>query len=293
MQLCLPNWSNSSGAGLPATSAPPGACDSHIHIYDPRFPQVDGPALTGTPADAAVTDYRRIQKRLGTERTVVVQARAYGTDNSCVLDAIAQLGLGRTRGIAVVTPDVDDATLARLHAGGIRGVRMSLHAARGAATRIDMLEPLARRIAPLGWHLQLHLQADQIAAHAPVLRHLPCAVVFDHLARLPPGEAALRHPAVVVVNELLAAGRAWVKLSGAYLNSSVGAPDYPETHAVARTWVATAADRVVWGSDWPHPTEETHKPDDARLLDLLAEWVPGEAGRQAVLVDNPARLYDF
>jgi len=293
MPISPPAWTNSSGAGRPHTAAPPGACDAHIHIYDPRFAQVDGPALTATPADATVADYRRIQQRNGTERTVVVQARAYGTDNACVLDAIAQLGPAHARGIAVVRPEVDDATLQTLHAGGIRGVRMSLHAATGAATRIDMLEALAQRIAPLGWHLQLHLQADQIAEHAATLRTLPCAVVFDHLARLPPGDGALRHPAVAVVCALLVEGRAWLKLSGAYLNSAEGAPGYRETHAVARTWLAAAPDRLVWGSDWPHPTEETHKPDDARLFDLLAEWVPDAARRHAILVDNPARLYGF
>ncbi|WP_295857087.1 amidohydrolase family protein [uncultured Xylophilus sp.] len=286
-------YSNSAGTAPPHTSGFPDACDAHIHVYDARFPETDGPALTATPRQATAEDYVRIQRRLGTRRAVVVQPRVYGTDNRCTLDAIAQLGRDRTRGIAVVTPDVADTELAALHAGGIRGVRMTLHAATGAPTRIDMLEALAARIAPLGWHLQLHLQADQIAAHAATIARLPCTVVFDHLARLPHGAAGLTHPAFDTVRGLLQDGRAWLKLSGAYLNTSYGPPGYADTHAVARAWVAAAPDRLVWGSDWPHATEETHKPDDARLFDLLAEWLPDDAVRRRVLVDNPARLYGF
>ena len=286
-------YSNSSGTGRPRAAAPAGACDAHLHIYDPRFAEVDGPSLTATPQHATVADYRRIQQRLGTERAVVVQPRVYGTDNRCTLDAIAQLGADRTRGIGVVRPEVRDDTLAELHAGGIRGIRLTLHAATGAPTRIDMLEALAERIAPLGWHVQLHLRAEQIAGHAAVLRRLPCPMVFDHLARLPPGPAALSHPAFEVVRGLLGDGWAWLKLSGAYLDTALGAPGYEDTHPVAQAWVDAAPDRLVWGSDWPHATEQTDKPDDARLFDLLSEWAPDDATRRRILVDNPARLYGF
>ena len=285
-------YPNSSGTARPRITVPDDACDAHLHIYDPAFPEVAGPSLTATPRQATVDDYRRIQQRLGTRRCVVVQPRVYGTDNRATLAAVARLGPAQARGIAVVTPEVPDASLQALHAGGIRGVRMTLHASTGAPTRIDMLGALAARIAPLGWHLQLHLQAEQIAAHADALADLPCPLVFDHLARLPLGEGTA-HPAFGVVRALLQAGRAWLKLSGAYLNTAVGAPGYADTAAVARAWVDAAPDRLVWGSDWPHATEETHKPDDAALLDLLADWVPDAGTRQAVLVTNPARLYGF
>ena len=286
------SYPNSSGTARPRLEVPALACDAHIHIYDPAFPQVAGPSLTATPQNATVDDYRRIQQRLGTQRCVVVQPRVYGTDNRATLDAVARLGPAQARGIAVVTPDVSDAELQALHDGGIRGVRMTLHAAVGAPTRIEMLGALAERIAPFGWHLQLHLQADQILAHADALAVLPCPLVFDHLARLPQPLGA-GHPAFGVVRALLQAERAWLKLSGAYLNTAVGAPGYADTVAVARVWVDAAPTRLVWGSDWPHTTEETHKPDDATLLDLLADWVPDPATRQAVLVSNPARLYGF
>ena len=285
-------YPNSAGSAPPRLPVPEDACDAHIHVFDPRFAEAPGDKLTPTPAQATAADYRRIQQRLGTRRAVVVQPRAYGIDNSATLDAIAQLGAGRTRGIAVLTPEADEATLRRLHAGGIRGLRLTLHAAAGAPTRFDMLMPLAERIAPLGWHLQLHFQAAQIAQHAALLRQLPCPLVCDHLARLPLG-GEYQEAALALVRELLEQERAWVKLSGAYLNTQSGPPAYADTVAMARTLVRIAPHRLVWGSDWPHATETAHKPDDAVLLDLLDDWVPDAAARAAVLVHNPARLYGF
>jgi predicted TIM-barrel fold metal-dependent hydrolase len=283
---------NSSGSAPPREPVPDDACDAHIHVFDARFAEAPGEKLVATPARATAADYREIQRRLGTRRAVVVQPRAYGTDNSVTLDAIAQLGAERTRGIAVLTPEASDAELRRLNAGGIRGLRLTLHAAAGAPTRFDMLEPLAERIAPLGWHLQLHFQAEQIAQHAALLRQLPCPIVFDHLARLPVG-GEHAEPAFALVRELLEKERAWVKLSGAYLKTRSGPPDYADTVETARALVRIAPERLVWGSDWPHPTEAPHKPDDARLLDLLSDWVPDAAMRTAILVRNPARLYGF
>ncbi|MBW8719894.1 MAG: amidohydrolase family protein, partial [Variovorax paradoxus] len=215
-------------------------------------------------------------------------------DNSVTLDAIRTLGAARTRGVAVVRPDVSDAELERLHAGGIRGIRFTLYTAANAMTGFEMVEPLAQRVHALGWHVQLHWNADQIAGHAALLARLPCTIVFDHLARLPlPG--AMAHPAFDVVSRLRDSGRTWIKLSGAYLDSKAGAAGgYADTSAIAQAWVRQAPERVVWGSDWPHPTEPAAaKPDDALLFDLLGQWVPDEAQRRRVLVDNPALLYDF
>lgn len=281
---------NTSGEDKPHMDVPANACDAHIHIYDPRFPM---PMPDRRAVDrATVADYRLLQGRIGTSRVVVVQPAAYGTDNRVTTDAIAQLGRDRARGIAVVHPDVSDEALAALDAAGIGGVRFTQFDPKTAVTSADMIEPVAARIHALGWHVQLHLRGDQIVAMADMIGRLPCTIVFDHMARLPQPEG-IRHPAFAIVARLLDRGRTWVKLSGAYLDSRAGAPAYPDVHDVARAWIAHAPQRMVWGSDWPHPTERDVKPDDARLLDLLGAWAPDAGVRERILVENPARLYGF
>jgi predicted TIM-barrel fold metal-dependent hydrolase len=266
----------------------PGACDAHIHIYDARFaPHPGRQLLPGCTA----ADYRaQLQQPLGLQRTVVVTPTVYVTDNRVTLDAIAQLGSANTRGVAVLHPDVSDATLAELHAGGIRGIRFTLFDPATAVTTVEMIEPLAARVAPLGWHLQLHMRADQIVAEAPLLKRLTCPLVFDHMARLPRPDGFARD-AFEVVKALLDRGHTWIKLSGPYLDAR--GPAYEGSFAAAQALVRVAPERMVWGSDWPHPTEKTQRPDDAGLFALLAAWVPDAKLRQKVLVDNPQRLYDF
>jgi predicted TIM-barrel fold metal-dependent hydrolase len=277
---------NSSGTAAPRTKAPANAADCHIHIYDPAFPPV-----VSKPANATVSDYRLLQKRIGTSRVVIVTPRNYGVDNSVTLDGIAKLGPGNARGVAVVRPDVTDAQLKRLDEGGVRGLRFTVGDPKTAVTSIDMIEPLSRRIAELGWHVQLNMEADQIAENAQMLKRLPSQVVFDHLGKLPPG-MGVGHPAYEVIRGMLDTGRAWLKLSGAYLNTQVGPPEYPEATRMAQAYVKAAPERLVWGSDWPHPTPAVH-PDDAALFDLLAEWASDEATRNRILVDNPEKLYGF
>jgi D-galactarolactone isomerase len=279
---------NSAGTARPRLQAPPGACDCHMHIYDAeRFP----PSRPGSrmQANAGVADYRRLQQRIGTTRTVVVQPAAYGTDNAVTLDAIARLG--NARGVAVVFPDVGDSELRALDAGGVRGIRFTVFDPATAVTRIDMIEPLARRMADIGWHVQIHMRGDQIVANADLLLRLPAAIVIDHMGRVPLPEGT-SHAAFKVVRELVDKGNAWVKLSGAYQDTKIGPPTYADATALARAYVAAAPERMVWGSDWPHPTEKD-KPDDALLLDLLSEWAPDAATRRRILVDNPQVLYGF
>jgi predicted TIM-barrel fold metal-dependent hydrolase len=281
---------NSSGSSKPRFLVPPLACDAHVHVYDPRFPMA-WPSLRATP-QASVAEYRMLQERLGTARVVVIQPAAYGTDNAVTVDALRQLGPIVARGVAVLHPGASDATLEELHGAGIRGLRFSQHDPHTAVTTGDMIEPLARRVAELGWHVQLHLKAEQIAAMAPLIESLPATLVFDHMIRLPQ-PFGIRHEAFAIVRSLLDAGRAWVKLSGPYLDSQTGSPRYADVKAVARELVRVAPERMVWGSDWPHPTERDTKPDDAVLLDLLQEWVPDEPTRRRILVENPAELYGF
>ncbi len=281
---------NSAGVNSPALPIPLNACDCHLHIYDARFAQSADAATL--PELATVNEYRLLQKRLGTNRAVIVTPRNYGVENNVTLDAIAQLGSDRARGVAVLRSDVSDATLKALDAGGIRGVRFSLYTPKNAAASFEMVEPLAARIANLGWHLQLHWTADQIVEHEAMLKRLPTTIVFDHMTRLPQ-PLGLKHPAVKIVEYLLAQGRTWIKLSGAYLDSQVGETgDFLDIDAVARHWIATAPKRLVWGSDWPHPTESI-KPNDANMLDMLARWTTERAVIEQILVSNPSELYGF
>lgn len=281
---------NSAGTSLPRFKAPAHACDCHAHIYDPRFPMA-WRRLAGV-SGATVGDYRLLQERIGVERAVIVQPAAYGVDNRVTLDAVAQLGPDKARGIAVAHPSITDEELAALHSGGIRGLRFSIHDPHTEIAGADMIEPLAPRLHALGWHVQLHARAEQLAGMESMLASLPCGVVIDHFARLPQPEGAL-HAAMSSVKRLLDQGRTWVKLCAPYLDSRTGSPRYADLKPVAKAFLKHAPERVVWGSDWPHPTEPLAKPDDAALLDLLQEWIGDEATRKRVLVTNPAQLYGF
>jgi len=281
---------NSSGTSLPRFKAPADSCDSHIHIYDPRF-KMRWPNLRAM-ADAAVEQYRLLQQRIGTSRVIVVQPAAYGTDNAVTLDAIAQLGQESARGIAVVHPNVTDTELVAMNKGGIRGLRFTLHEPRTAVTSADMIAPLSHRAHRLGWHVQLHLRAEQIVEMASLIESLPGTIVFDHMARMPQPHGT-HHPAFAFVKKMIDGGRAWVKLSGPYLDTQTGAPRYSDVKPIAQALARYAPERCVWGSDWPHPTEPAAKPDDAVLLDMLQEWVLEETTRHRILVENPAQLYGF
>lgn len=278
---------NSSGTAGPAIPVPAGACDAHMHVLDPRFPTPEA----SRPAGMTLGDYRRLQRRLGLTRAVLVQAKYHSTDHACLLDGLERLD-GKGRGVAVVAPDVPDAELKRLDAAGVRGLRFSVWNPADTVATIDSIEPLAAKIAALGWHAQIHMSGQQIAEHVDLLGRLPCPIVFDHMARLDPALGP-DDPAFGVVARLVERDRAWVKLSGAYLNTRNGPPGYPDASRVARAFVALAPERLVWGSDWPHVTETLRKPDDAVLLDLLASWSGDPAIRDRILVDNPERLYGF
>lgn len=278
---------HSTGTNAPRLKAPADACDCHMHIYDPRFP-ASGPAAR-MQTNAAVAQYRLLQKRIGTTRTVVVTPSAYGTANAVTLDAIAQLG--DARGVAVVHDTVSDADLKALGEGGIRGVRFTLFDPATAVTKIEMIEPLSKRVNDLGWHVQILMRADQIVGNAGLLARLASPIVFDHMGRLPQPEGP-DHPAFAVVRRLLDRGRTWMKLSGAYMDTSVGPPTYGDKGRIVQAYLKAAPERMLWGSDWPHPTER-EKPDDAMLFDLMGEWAGDETTRQRVLVTNPAQLYGF
>ena len=273
----------------PQLFIPPNACDSHLHIFDPRFREVlPADDMSAVPCTASA--YAEIQRALKIDRAVVVTPRNYDTDNAVTVDAIAQMGLHRARGVAVLRPDVSDSTLTLLHEQGIRGIRFTLYTPEHAPTSFDMVEPLAARIKVFGWHLQLHWTADQIVAHEGLLERLPVAVVFDHLGRLPVS-VGLDHPAAAIIERLMREGRAWMKLSAPYLDSVKGRKStYEDVDEVAKHWIKVAPHRVVWGSDWPH-TSLRSPPNTAIFLEKLFSWVDDQACLDRILVSNPARLY--
>lgn len=281
---------HSAGIDRPSRALPAGACDCHMHIFDPRF--APSPHWEREPPVADVPAYRRLQERLGATRAVVVTPSTYGTDNSCTLDAIARLGAG-ARGVAVVDRDVDDGELARLAARGIRGLRLNFVTPQSwGTTTPGMLTTLARKVQCLGWHIQLFAHPEQIVELAPALEALPVPLVIDHLGRVDPAEG-VASAAYPVIRKLLDDGRTWLKLSGVYMRSRSGPPAYEDVHLLGRAYVRAAPERLVWGSDWPHTTEAKDTVNDADLVNVLRAWCGDDGVMDRILVGNPAELYGF
>jgi predicted TIM-barrel fold metal-dependent hydrolase len=274
--------------GRPKVSAPPNACDCHAHIFGPaeQYPLIPGRSYT--PPQASIQAYQRMLSALGLERAVIVQPSVYGTDNRCTYDAVAASG-GRWRGVAVVGASMNMHALRRLHDAGFRGVRINLLFKGGLA--MEILEQVARLIAPLGWHVQLLLDGRDLAELAPRLRDLPVPFVIDHMGHMPT-QLGLAHPGFTALLALVREGKCWVKLSGPYRISAKPYP-YEDAAPIAKALVEAAPEHMIWGSDWPHPSFQGAMPVDATLLDLLASWVPEPLTRQRILTTNPAELYDF
>jgi predicted TIM-barrel fold metal-dependent hydrolase len=286
-QLPVPH---SAGTAAPSRALPPGACDSHMHIFDPRF--APSPHWKRTPPVADVPAYRLLQQRIGTSRTVVVTPSTYGVDNRCTLAALADLG-SSARGVAVVDADVATAELRRLDAAGVRGLRVNFYSPQSwGETTPQMLTTLAAKVAPLGWHVQVLAPSAKLVALAPVLSALPVPLVIDHLGLIGP-EEGVHGAAFMLVRRLLDGGRTWMKLSGAYMESRSGGPLYADRDDVARALLAAAPQRSVWGSDWPHTTAAPGSVDDALLVNQLRSWCDDDTLMDTVLVANPAALYGF
>jgi predicted TIM-barrel fold metal-dependent hydrolase len=278
----------------PRHALPPGSTDCHCHVFeDPRrYPLVEG--RTYTPAYAPLSGYLRMCEAVGLQRTVQVNASVYGFDNSLTLDIIAELGQHRARGVAGIRPETATQELDRLHAGGIRGVRLSTKVKGYGGT--DLIDTIGRKVAPLGWHLQLHVDGSaELKALEAMLMKVPAALVFDHLGCVR-GREGVDAPGFQVLLRLLRErDDCWVKISSWYGRSDAGPPDYADMKPLAQALVAARPDRVLFGTNWPHPNRfgADGMPDEGDLVDLFCDWVPDAAQRQRILVANPVALYGF
>ena len=276
-----------------AWSMPANACDSHMHVFSPGFPIA--PGAEPLP-EASVAQYRAVQLRLGTSRSVVVAPSTYGLDNRCTLKALVELG-SRARAVVALPPEVANSELERLHGLGVRGVRLNL--ARGTSTPFSSLHSLVRSVCAFGWHVQLMMTPAQLREHGDELLRIAggsdVKLVIDHMARLAQ-DGGLESSAYPVLLRLIDTGRAWVKLSLASSAQLLDTDREEVLHTLGRKLVEVASGRLVWGSDWPHvisTLENKPQPDDVRMRDILLDWAPTARDRQAILVDTPAALYDF
>jgi predicted TIM-barrel fold metal-dependent hydrolase len=283
---------------------PPGACDCHVHVFcDQRqFPL--SPDRTYTPPPAPVEDLHRLLRALHMDRVVIVSHAVYGASNDCTLDAIRRLG-SAARGIALLAPETPSTERQNLRRGGIRGLRLNFETfgVTDPQTAIDRFKLASAIAGEQQWHIQINTRLSIVEALEGHILSGAVTVVFDHFAQ---AQAALgvRQPGFAALIRLLLAGRAYVKLSGAY-RISMQAPDYADVAPLAQTLIAANPQRILWGSDWPHPdaaprtdrrATDLRPPlsvDDGRVLNQLAVWAPESALRHAILVENPARLYGF
>ncbi|HUG08182.1 MAG TPA: amidohydrolase family protein [Acidimicrobiia bacterium] len=270
---------------------PANACDAHCHIFGPahRFPFA--PNRTYTPPDSGLEELEELQRRLGLGRAVFVQATCHGTDNRAMLDALER-GEGRYAGVAMIDDTHTNEDLEAMHRLGVRGIRFNFVAHLGGAPDLSRFRRLVDRIAPLGWHVELHFDAKDLSRHTELLAGLPVPFIIDHMARVQAADGIDQEPFRHLLDLIETNPRSWVKISGAERITADGKPPYDDVVPFAQAVVEVAPDRVLWGTDWPHPNVG-HMPDDGDLVDILADFVPDVTTRNRILVDNPTVLYDF
>jgi len=274
----------------PAYKPPQNACDAHCHIFGPGDKYPYAPNRTYTPPDAPLERFKELQKTLGLERAVLVNASCHGTDNSVILDAIAQSN-GRYRGVANVDDSFSDNDFEALHAGGIRGVRFNFVRHLGGVPDMDVFHRILDRVKGLGWHVVLHFDAADVVEFKDMLLNLPVPFVIDHMGRVPTQDGLEQEPFQRLL-ELARNETCWIKVCGAERISSAG-PPFTDAVPFAQAIIDVAPDRVLWGTDWPHPNIKKHMPNDGDLVDLIPLMAPDEAMQKKLLVDNPHRLYGF
>jgi predicted TIM-barrel fold metal-dependent hydrolase len=273
----------------PKFRPPPLACDAHCHVFGPgaKFPY--DPKAAYVPPDSPVEGLQKLHSILGFQRAVIVHASCHGADMRATLDAIAR-SKGAYRGTCIIDSSVSDKDFDRMHAGGIRGVRFNFVKHLGGRPDMGFFRETIQRVKPLGWHLILHLDAQDLVEFKDLFRTLPLPMVIDHMGRVVAKDGLDQAPFTVLL-ETMKNDNCWVKICGAERVSSKG-PPFDDAVPFAQALIAAAPDRILWGTDWPHPNVKW-MPNDGDLVDLFPRMAPDAALQKKILVDNPARLYGF
>jgi predicted TIM-barrel fold metal-dependent hydrolase len=277
----------------PKRGLPRRACDTHAHIMGPKASIAYSPARIYTPPDCLLSDYLHMLDTLGVERAVLVQPSVYGTDNTVMLEAM-KTASGRLRGVAVVEEDISETDLKALNDAGVRGVRVNIvdvKERKPGTLPMAALTKLALRIAPLGWHMEFLMHADEFPDLDRAFADFPVEIVLGHLGYLTIGKAP-DDPGFQALLRLMKTGRAWVKLTGPYRITGAPLP-YGDTAPFANALLEANRERVLWGTDWPHVMLKGKMPNDGHLTDVLFDWIPDASVREQVLTRNPAKLYGF
>lgn len=286
---CLPPIADTRPPKIPT---PAGGCDTHFHLFGPaaKFPFADSRSYT--PDDAPLENLLKMHDALGISRGVIVQGNAHGTDNSVVLDALRREPK-RLRAAAIVKPDTGRDELKRMADLGVRALRFHHmpHGVGFSSLGMQSFEKLAPIMADLGLHAQFMMDANALDSALPFFKHWKLPVVIDHMGNVD-GRLGANQPGVQHMCKLLAEGKIWVKVSGAY-RVSEQYPDYPDSKVIHEALVSANSEQIIWGSDWPHPRMEKDMPEDGHLLDLFNAWTPDANLRKKILVDNPVKLYGF
>ena len=287
MKSCMPPEPNTR---KPIYTAPAGACDAHCHVFGPHEVFPYHPKSTYHPPDGPKERLAELHNLLGIERAVIVQASCHGPDNRAMMDALAH-DPKRYRGVCIANDSFSDEEFADLDAGGVRGIRFNFVTHLGGTPDLDMMKRVLERVKPLGWHLVIHVNAEDIISFEEFFLQFDMDIIVDHMGRVSTADG-VHQKAFQILKSFLERENWWVKICGSERISAAGPPFY-DAIPYAQELVELAADRTLWGTDWPHPNIKKFMPNDGDLLDLVPLLARDESLQRKILVDNPARLYGF
>ena len=287
---CLPPDRNPRQPGV---NLPKGSIDTHVHVFEPGYAL--SPDRGYNPPYSTLADLKHLHAMLGVERVVFTQPSVYGTDNSAILNAMAALNAetpNRARAVVAITMDIRDDELAALNAAGVRGVRLNTDNKGGMPIGFDQIGELEARIRPFGWHIEWLFPGKDIVELMPVFTALKVPMSIGHFA-YQAATAGVAAPGFQALLELMRRGNTWMKISGANRVSATDLPPYDDVKPMARALIEAAPERIMWGTDWPHPNKYLANPNDGDLVDAFGDWVPDQAMRRKIMVDTPAAFYRF